>query len=64
MLILAGLTVCLIPVIQEYGQSRLEDFYGNIKKLSLYDTGVEVKFGDTFLHYPSAPAMYRTGVWW
>ena len=25
------------------------DFYDNIKKLSLYDTGVEAEFGDTFL---------------
>lgn len=28
---------------------EFEDFYGNIKKLSLYDTGVEAEFGDTFL---------------
>lgn len=28
---------------------EFEDFYGNIKKLSLYDTGVEAAFGDTFL---------------
>lgn len=30
-------------------QEEFEDFYGNIKALSLYDTGVEAKFGDTFL---------------
>lgn len=30
-------------------KEEFEDFYGNIKKLSLYDTGVEAKFGDTFL---------------
>lgn len=30
-------------------QEEFEDFYGNIKELSLYDTGVEAKFGDTFL---------------
>ena len=30
-------------------QEDFEDFYGNIKELSLYDTGVEAKFGDTFL---------------
>lgn len=30
-------------------QEEFEDFYGNIKELSLYDTGVQAKFGDTFL---------------
>lgn len=30
-------------------QEEFEDFYDNIKKLSLYDTGVEAAFGDTFL---------------
>ena len=30
-------------------QEDFEDFYGNIKELSLYDTGVEAEFGDTFL---------------
>lgn len=30
-------------------QEEFEDFYGNIKELSLYDTGVEAKYGDTFL---------------
>lgn len=30
-------------------QEEFEDFYGNIKELSLYDTGVEAKFGDAFL---------------
>ncbi len=30
-------------------QEEFEDFYGNIKELSLYDTGVEAEFGDTFL---------------
>lgn len=30
-------------------QEEFEDFYGNIKALSLYDTGVEAKYGDTFL---------------
>ena len=30
-------------------QEEFEEFYGNIKKLSLYDTGVEAKYGDTFL---------------
>lgn len=30
-------------------QEEFEDFYGNIKELSLYDTGVEAAFGDTFL---------------
>ncbi len=30
-------------------QEEFEDFYGNIKALSLYDTGVEAEFGDTFL---------------
>lgn len=28
---------------------EFEDFYKNIKALSLYDTGVEAQFGDTFL---------------
>lgn len=30
-------------------QEEFEDFYDNIKELSLYDTGVEAEFGDTFL---------------
>lgn len=30
-------------------QEEFDDFYDNIKELSLYDTGVEAKFGDTFL---------------
>lgn len=30
-------------------QAEFDDFYNNIKELSLYDTGVEAKFGDTFL---------------
>lgn len=30
-------------------EEEFEDFYQNIKKLSLYDTGVEATFGDRFL---------------
>lgn len=30
-------------------QEEFKDFYRNIKKLSLYDTGVKAEFGDTFL---------------
>lgn len=30
-------------------QEEFDDFYGNIKELSLYDTGVGAEFGDTFL---------------
>lgn len=30
-------------------REEFADFYGNIKALSLYDTGVEAEFGDTFL---------------
>lgn len=30
-------------------QEEFEEFYDNIKALSLYDTGVEAKYGDTFL---------------
>lgn len=30
-------------------QEEFEDFYKNIKELSLYDTGVEASFGDTLL---------------
>lgn len=30
-------------------QEEFADFYNNIKALSLYDTGVEAEFGDTFL---------------
>lgn len=30
-------------------QEEFDDFYDNIKKLSVYDTGVEAEFGDTFL---------------
>lgn len=30
-------------------KKEFENFYKNIKKLSLYDTGVEAEFGDTFL---------------
>lgn len=30
-------------------QEEFEDFYSNIKELSLYDTGVEAELGDTFL---------------
>lgn len=34
---------------EAHTQEEFEYFYGNIKELSLYDTGVEAKFGDTFL---------------
>lgn len=30
-------------------QEEFDDFYDNVKALSLYDTGVEAQFGDTFL---------------
>lgn len=30
-------------------QEEFDDFYDNIKELSLYDTGVKAQFGDTFL---------------
>lgn len=30
-------------------EKEFDDFYSNIKKLSLYDTGVRAEFGDTFL---------------
>lgn len=30
-------------------EAEFNDFYSNIRKLSLYDTGVEAVFGDTFL---------------
>lgn len=30
-------------------QEEFDSFYNNIKELSLYDTGVEARFGDTFL---------------
>lgn len=30
-------------------QEEFNDFYENIKELSLYDTGVEAQFGDTFI---------------
>lgn len=30
-------------------REEFEDFYSNVKALSLYDTGVEAEFGDTFL---------------
>lgn len=30
-------------------QEEFDDFYDNIKELSLYETGVEAQFGDTFL---------------
>lgn len=30
-------------------QEEFDDFYNNIKNLSLYDTGVEAEFGDVFL---------------
>lgn len=30
-------------------QEEFDDFYENVKALSLYDTGVEAQFGDTFL---------------
>lgn len=30
-------------------QEEFEDFYDNIREMSLYDTGVEAKFGDSFL---------------
>lgn len=30
-------------------EEEFEDFYSNIKELSLYETGVEAQFGDTFL---------------
>lgn len=37
---------------QFYGadtEEEFDDFYGNIKELSLYDTGMTAEFGDTFL---------------
>lgn len=30
-------------------QEEFEDFYSSIKERSLYDTGVEAEYGDTFL---------------
>lgn len=30
-------------------EEEFQDFYENVKKLSLYDTGVSAEFGDTFL---------------
>lgn len=30
-------------------EEEFDDFYDNIKKMSLYDTGVEAEYGDTFL---------------
>lgn len=30
-------------------EEEFEDFYSHIKELSLYETGVEAQFGDTFL---------------
>ena len=30
-------------------QEEFDDWYGNIKKLSLYDTGVTAEFGDEFI---------------
>ena len=30
-------------------EKEFEDFYNNVKEMSLYDTGVEAKFGDKFL---------------
>lgn len=34
---------------EAHTQEEFADFYNNIKALSLYDTGVEAVFGDTFL---------------
>ena len=30
-------------------EKEFDDFYGNIKKLALYDTGVDAEFGDEFI---------------
>ena len=30
-------------------QEEFDDFYNNIKKMSLYDTGVSAEFGDRFI---------------
>ena len=30
-------------------EKEFEDFYNNVKEMSLYDTGVEAKYGDKFL---------------
>lgn len=34
---------------EAYEQEEFDDFYGNIKSMSLYDTGVTSKFGDEFI---------------
>ena len=30
-------------------QAEFDDFYNNIKKMAMYDTGVEASFGDEFI---------------
>jgi len=34
---------------QAVDEKEFMDFYRNVKEMSLYDTGAEAKFGDTFL---------------
>lgn len=42
-------------------QEEFDDFYSNIKELSLYDTGVEAQSGDTFLTLSTCSGHVKDG---
>ena len=42
-------------------QDEFDSFYSNIKKLSLYDTGVEAEYGDEFLTLSTCAYQTKNG---
>lgn len=42
-------------------EAQFNDFYENIKEMSLYDTGVEAEFGDTFLTLSTCAYHVKNG---
>lgn len=42
-------------------KAEFDDFYENVKELSLYDTGVEAEFGDTFLTLSTCAYHVKNG---
>ncbi len=42
-------------------KEEFDDFYENVKELSLYDTGVEAEFGDTFLTLSTCAYHVKNG---
>lgn len=46
---------------QAYTEEDFQDYYNNIKKLSLYDTGVTAEYGDEFITLSTCSNIGKTG---